>query len=143
MFANCIYHFTNVTVIPEASPQRKSQIWDGERNFELDCYSDQMDLGHEFVYHVDFPVLRFCVLVEMLKWKTALFDTKKSWCRYNVYRTGTPQLPMQVLCKLGKSPPTLLYFLPLSSSLLAGEIKTSRIPIIQIYLCLNTTMWLQ
>lgn len=107
LFANCIYHFTNVTVIPEASPQRKSQIWDGERNFELDCYSDQMDPGHEFVYHVDFPVLRFCVLVEMLKWKIAFFDTKKSWCRYNVYRTGTPQLPMQVLCKLGKSPPTL------------------------------------
>lgn len=51
-----------------------------------------------------------CVFVYWSKcWneKSLCLIRKKSWCRYNVYRTGTPQLPMQVLCKLGKSPPTL------------------------------------
>lgn len=55
-----------------------------------------------------------------------------------------PNSPCRYYVNLGNPhPPYLLYFLPLSSSLLAGEIKTSRISIIQIYLCFNTTVWLQ
>lgn len=57
-------------------------------------------------------------------------ELPNSPCRYYV-NWGNPH------------PPYLLYFLPLSSSLLAGEIKTSRISIIQIYLCFNITVWLQ